>query len=134
MKKKRSSRNTRTYKKTTRVPQRGTHKARRRLRDFKNLSHTYNVQMPFKQDMSEIEDHRTRRTEVPRLTNAMPAPVILNKKLRSPSPLKFADSRRTIECKRRRERRRIIFSIPGLRGKGSGSKKRRPPKFKGIRC
>lgn len=127
---------TKGYNKTTGVLHRGTHKARTFLRDDLLPSPTGSlpVQKRFPKNMYEVEDHRQRIRLIPRTVAGSKAIIKPNNRFRSPSPYKFSDPRKTVECVRRKLRRRVIFSIPGLRRKGSGSGKRRPPRYRGIRC
>lgn len=135
-KKRKSKRFSRTYKETARVPQSGTDQATKTLRDFKLQSPTRNksVQSLFK-TMDQVEDNRTRQIHYPRTIFGRPAKVKKNIiRPHSTLPFRFSDVRTTIECARRRIRRRVIFSIPGIRKKGSGAKQRKAPRYKGISC
>lgn len=147
----------RVYSKTQVVPQSGTYSPA--LRDIETSPTIGVVQSRLDYSklhrvMDQVEDNRRPRViKYPRTIFGTKASVVPAKHYRRNYIVRYGPFYKrvgvgyrgewgyqykhpaiTIECIRRRIRRRMIFSIPGARGKGSGRKTRRKPKYKGIRC
>lgn len=87
----------------------------------------------------EIEDNR-RINEIPRKVDARPAKVIVKSvkkgKLRpdfNRDAAYFTDPKKTIVCRRRKERKQVLFALKKT-GRGSGGGKKRLNENSFIRC
>lgn len=140
---KRKPKKTSRYNKTRLVPQSGTRpRVRLPLRDPQRSPTLTRVQRQLTKVMAEVEDHRRPKIiRYPRTIFGTRAKVVPTKIHGQKGPaFKFKHPWITIECLKRKLRRRSLFANPKVahrirtRGNGIARKKRKEPKYKGIRC